>query len=52
MDKIINCSAKIDYHLKIKGSVNILHENPQLNKTVKSFPIRPFLIPLDLLITP
>ena len=31
--------AKNDYHLKIKESLNILRENPKLNKTVKSFPL-------------
>ena len=36
--KIIG-SAKNDYHLKIKESLNILRENPQLNKSVKSFPL-------------
>ena len=36
--KIIG-SAKNDYHLKIKESLNILRENPKLNKTVKSFPL-------------
>ena len=36
--KIIG-SAKNDYHLKIKESLNILRENPLLNKTVKSFPL-------------
>ena len=32
-------SAKNDYHLKIKESLNILKENPKLNRTVKSFPL-------------
>ena len=32
-------SAKNDYHLKIKESLNILREMPQLNKTVKSYPL-------------
>ena len=36
--KIIG-SAKNDYHLKIKESLNILRYNPELNKTVKSFPL-------------
>lgn len=36
--KIIG-SAKNDYHLKIKESLNILREKPELNKTVKSFPL-------------
>ena len=36
--KIIG-SARNDYHLKIKESLNILRENPVLNKTVKSFPL-------------
>ena len=36
--KIIG-SAKNDYHLKIKESLNILREKPLLNKTVKSFPL-------------
>jgi len=39
--KIIG-SAKNDYHLKIKESLNIIRENPQLNKTVKSFPLHLF----------
>jgi hypothetical protein len=39
--KIIG-SAKNDYHLKIKESLNIHRENPQLNKTVKSFPLTLF----------
>ena len=36
--KIIG-SARNDYHLKIKESLNILRENPLINKTVKSFPL-------------
>jgi len=36
--KIIG-SSKNDYHLKIKESLNILRENPVINKTVKSFPL-------------
>ena len=36
--KIIG-TAKNDYHLKIKESLNILRENPVINKTVKSFPL-------------
>ena len=36
--KIIG-TAKNDFHLKIKESLNILRENPALNKTVKSFPL-------------
>ena len=39
--KIIG-SAKNDYHLKIKESLNITRENPQLNKTIKSFPLHLF----------
>ena len=39
--KIIG-SAKNDYHLKIKESLNIHRENPLLNKTVKSFPLTLF----------
>jgi len=39
--KIIG-SARNDYHLKIKESLNILRENPLLNKTVKSFPLHLF----------
>ena len=39
--KIIG-SATNDYHLKIKESLNILRENPLLNKTVKSFPLHLF----------
>ena len=35
-------SAKDDYHLKIKESLNILRENLTLNKTVKSFPLELF----------
>ena len=35
-------SAKNDYHLKIKESLNILRENSTLNKTVKSFPLELF----------
>jgi len=35
-------SAKNDYHLKIKESLNILKENPHLNKTIKSFPLEHF----------
>ena len=31
--------AKNDFHLKIKESLNILRENPKLNKTVQSFPL-------------
>ena len=36
--KIIG-TAKNDYHLKIKESLNILRENPVINKTVKAFPL-------------
>ena len=36
--KIIG-TAKNDFHLKIKESLNILKEKPLLNKTVKSFPL-------------
>ena len=36
--KIIG-SAKNDYHLKIKESLNIMREKPELNKTVVSFPL-------------
>ena len=36
--KIIG-TAKNDYHLKIKESLNILREKPLLNKTVSSFPL-------------
>ena len=36
--KIIG-SATNDYHLKIKENLNITRENPQLNKTIKSFPL-------------
>ena len=32
-------STKIDYYLKLKESLDILPENPQLNKTVQSFPL-------------
>ena len=39
--KIIG-TAKNDYYLKIKESLNILRETPQLNKTVKSFPLALF----------
>ena len=35
-------SARNDYHLKIKESLNILREKPELNKTVKSFPLHLF----------
>ena len=35
-------SAKNDYHLKIKESLNILKEKPHLNKTIKSFPLELF----------
>ena len=35
-------SVKNDYHLNIKESLNILIENPTLNKTVKSFPLEVF----------
>ena len=31
--------AKNDFHLKIKESLNIMKENPRLNKTVQSFPL-------------
>ena len=37
-------SAKNDYHLKIKESLNIQSENPTLNKTVESFPLELFNI--------
>ena len=36
--KIIG-TAKIDFPLKIKESLNILREKPLLNKTVQSFPL-------------
>lgn len=36
--KIIG-TARNDYHLKIKESLNIKRENPELNKTIKSFPL-------------
>ena len=36
--KIIG-TAKNDFHLKIKESLNILREKPLLNKTVQSFPL-------------
>ena len=36
--KIIG-SAKNDFHLKIKESLNIIRENPKLNRTIKSFPL-------------
>ena len=36
--KIIG-SAKNDYHLKIKESLNIMREKPELNITVRSFPL-------------
>ena len=39
--KIIG-TAKNDYYLKIKESLNILRETPKLNKTVKSFPLALF----------
>ena len=35
-------TAKNDYYLKIKESLNILRETPKLNKTVKSFPLALF----------
>ena len=39
--KIIG-SAKNDFFLKIKESLNIHRENPALNRTVKSFPLELF----------
>ena len=36
--KIIG-STKNDYHLKIKESLNIIRGKPELNKTVRSFPL-------------
>ena len=35
-------TAKNDFHLKIKESLNILKEKPVLNKTVQSFPLHLF----------